>query len=176
MPPEAPQKKKNGCLIALAVIGVLGILTIGGCFLMGGLFVKGVSDAVEASNNETQSKITSLKNSTPSSLSPTGDLKEKFGIMSEYTDIQRENAEKEITGKIVQWTLEVYEVNKSGDYYRIQTAGSNVVATFISLYSQSDEESAHIESLKTGDTITVRGYIGGTTLRHIDIDPAILVK
>ncbi|MEJ6570101.1 MAG: hypothetical protein QNL80_14655 [Akkermansiaceae bacterium] len=176
MPPAAPQKKKNGCLIALAVIGVIGVLTIGGCVLMGGLFVKGVSDAVESSNKETQDKIASLKSASPSSLSPSGDLESQFGLMSEYTDIQRENAKKEITGKIVQWTLEVYEVSKSSDYYRIQTSGSNAVGTFISLYPQSDEESSYIESLKTGDTVTVKGYITGTTMRNVDIDPAILVK
>lgn len=176
MPPAAPQKKKNGCLIALAVIAVLGVLTIGGCVLMGGLFVKGVSDAVDASNKETQDKIASLKSASPSSLSPTGDLEAKFGVMSEYTDIQRDNAEKEITGKIVQWTLEVYEVSKQSDYYRIQTSGSNTVGTFVSLYPQSDDESSYIESLKTGDTVTVKGCITGTTIRNVDIDPAILVR
>lgn len=176
MPAAAPKKKKNGCLIALAVVGGLGVLTIGGCVLMGGLFVKGVSDAVDASNKETQEQIASLRSASPSSLSPTGDLKAKFGLLSENTDIQRENAEKEITGQIVQWTLEVYEVSKSSDYYRIQTSGSNAVGTFVSLYPQSDEESSYIESLKTGDTITVKGYITGTTMRNVDIDPAILVK
>jgi hypothetical protein len=176
MPPAAPQKKKNGCLIALAVVGVLGVLTIGGCVLMGGLFVKGVSDAVEASNKETQDKITSLKSASPSSLSPTGDLASKFGMMSDYTDIQRENAEQEITGKIVQWTLEVYEVSKQSEYYKIQTSGSNAVGTFVSIYPQSDDETSYIESLKTGDTVTVKGYITGTTMRNVDIDPAILVR
>ena len=176
IPPAAPQKKKNGCLIALAVVGVLGILIIGGCALMGGLFVKAVDDAIDASNKKTQEQIASLKSASPSSLSPTGDLMAKFKMFSEYTDIQRENAEKEIMGKIVQWTLEVYEVSKSSDYYRIQTSGSDAVGTFISLYPQSDDDSSYIESLKTGDTITIKGYISGTTLRNLDIDPAILVK
>jgi hypothetical protein len=176
MPPAAPQKKANGCLIALAVVGILGVLTIGGCVLMGGFIAKEVSDAIDESNKETKAKIASLPSASPSSLSPTGDLAAKFGMMSKNTDIQRENAEREITGEIVQWTLKVYEVSKSGDYYRIQTSSSDAVGTFVSVYPQSNEESSYIESLKTGDTLKVKGYITGTTMRNVDIDPAILVK
>jgi len=36
----------------------------------------------------------------------------KFGAMPENTDIQRENAEREIMGEIVQWKLKVQEVSK----------------------------------------------------------------
>ena len=86
-------------------------------------------------------------------------------------------------GKIVQWTLKVQEVSKWGAYYRIQTLGSDsVVGTFVSIYPQSNEESSYIESLKTGDTLEVKGYISGITMRDgdldpaVDIDPAILVK
>ena len=183
MAPTAPQKKTNGCLIALAVVGILAVLTIGGCFLMGGFIVKEVSDAIDESNKETQDKIASLPSASPSSLSPTGDLAAKFGAMPENTDIQRENAEREIMGEIVQWTLKVQEVSKWGAYYRIQTLGSDsVVGTFVSIYPQSNEESSYIESLKTGDTLEVKGYISGITMRDgdldpaVDIDPAILVK
>lgn len=143
---------------------------------MGGLLVKGVSDVVEASAKETQDQIAALHNASPSDLSPSGDLEAKFEIMSDYTDVQRDNTEKEITGKVVQWTLKVYEVRKSNDYYRITTSGPNQVGTFISLYPQSTDEFTYIESLKTGDRITVRGYITGVTMRNIDIEPAILVR
>jgi hypothetical protein len=42
---------------------------------------------------------------------------------SNYTDLQRETVESEITGKIVQWKLQVYEVSSTShqDVFRIQT-------------------------------------------------------
>ena len=98
--------------------------------------------------------------------------------MSKHTDIQRENKEKEITGKIVQWSLPVYEVNKPNDkYYRIQTSGSNHVGTFVKIYPRNNEEKQYIEELQTGNIISFKGkIIGTTTMRNIDIAPAILMK
>ena len=46
---------------------------------------------------------------------------------SKYTDLQREKKEKEIIGKIVQWKLPVYEVNKSDENYQIQVSGDEAI-------------------------------------------------
>lgn len=173
-----PEKRKmNGCLIALMVIGGIAVLSIGGCLMLGGLFVKGVGDAVAEGEVDTQAKIESLESASVSDLQPGGELAKKFGMMSDFTDIQRENAENEITGKIVEWTLTVYEVSKSDDAYRIQTSGDdNEVGTFVTLYPRNDEERQRIEGLMTDNRITIRGYIDGTMMRNIEIDPAILIK
>jgi len=168
--PVLQPKKKNGCLIAVLVVVALGTLTIGGCFL---LVVKGVSDK-EA---KAQAELESLISATPSSLRPDGKIKEQFQLFSDYTDVQRENAVAEFTGKIVEWQLTVYEVDRRDDRYRIQTSSGDNIGTFIDLYARSDEERSFIEALKTGDPITVRGILKGTTLfRSIEIEPAILVR
>ena len=175
LPNIAPQpvqqpKKKNGCLIALAVVGALGILTIGGCFFA-------VSSSAKKEKAKTQAELKSLGSATPSSLRPDGKIKEQFALFSDFTDVQRENAAAEFTGKIVEWQLSVYDVDRRGDIYRIQTSSGVNIGTFIDLHPRSDDERPFIEALKTGDTITVRGILKRVTLfRNIEIEPAILIR
>lgn len=116
------------------------------------------------------------------SLQPDGELAAIFDIGSDYTDLQRDNKEKEIKGKVVVWSLPVYEVNKSGSHYKIQTSsktglvgGKPFVGTFIELTAQGPEEEAFLANIKTGDIVTIKGKLtGDTTLRNIEIEPAIL--
>ena len=124
--------------------------------------------------------LAEMTTATPSSLSPTGELAGMFSLMSDHTDLQRDNKEKEITGKIVDWTLPVYEVQKKsddrGDQYRIQTSSGSSVGTFVNLWSRSESEKSRIESLKTGDLIRIKGRISGTLMRNISIDDAVLMN
>jgi hypothetical protein len=116
------------------------------------------------------------------SLQPDGELAAIFDIGSDYTDLQRDNKEKELKGKVVVWSLPVYEVNKSGSHYKIQTSsktglvgGQPLVGTFIELTAQGAEEEAFLANVKTGDVLTIKGKLtGDTTLRNIEIEPAIL--
>lgn len=169
------KQKKNSCLIIggilLGVIVLIIALIIGGC----GLLVKGVNDSLVEAEKEKQQQIKALYNASPSEVRPDGNLKELFELMSENTDIQRENAEARLTGKIVEWQLCVFEVTKKDGYYRIQTDDDVNVGTFIDLYPDSDEQKAKIESLITGDVIRVRGYISGVFMRNLEIAPAILL-
>lgn len=176
LPPQPAPKKRNGCLIALAVIGGLLVLGIGGCVVLSGLFVAGVSEVAKDEAAKSKARLEALATASPSGLRPDGELERLFTLGSEHTDIQRENKEKEITGKIVEWTLSVYEVSRSGDGYRVQTHGNNVVGTFTTIHPLSDSDRQKVEALKENDVITIRGYITGTSLRHIEIDPAILVR
>ena len=116
------------------------------------------------------------------SLQPDGELAAMFDIGSDYTDLQRDNKEKELKGKVVVWTLPVYEVSKSGSHYKIQTSsktglvgGQPFVGTFVKLTAQSPEEETFLANLKTGDMVTIKGrFSGDTTFRNIEIEPAIL--
>jgi RNA polymerase subunit RPABC4/transcription elongation factor Spt4 len=124
-------------------------------------------------------QLEQLAEAPVSDISPHGELAEIFAFGSKYTDIQRENKEKEITGKVIQWKLKVYEVKKSSeDIYIIQTASdSDTVGTLADISVRNAQEKSSIESLKTGDFVTVKGKIDGVSaLRHITIDPAVLVK
>ncbi len=129
-----------------------------------------------------ESPIDKLAKDTPSNLSPYGELAEMFNFGSKNTDLQRENKLKEITGKVVQWQLPVYEVKSSGNGYRIQTNTSvkignsnSPVGTFIKVTARNETEKRFIETIKTGDTVTFKGIIKDTTMRNIEIEPAILV-
>lgn len=150
---------------ALVVIGVL------------------VSPSEEEKAKELTATLGKMAEAQAAHISPTGELAATFKLDSKYTDIQREKAEKEITGKIIQWTLPVYEVNKRGNGYRVQTSGNDAimggtprVGAFITIYPRNDNDRTHIENLKTGDNITFKGEITGTSMRNIEIEPAILVS
>ncbi|PCI54490.1 MAG: hypothetical protein COB36_10005 [Alphaproteobacteria bacterium] len=125
-----------------------------------------------------QEELAALAQSEPSSLSPKGDLAETFNMLSENTDIQRDNLAERITGSTVQWNLPVYEVRKlSEGRYRVQSATTgSVVGTFINIYTRSPEEEAYVESLKLEDTISFKGKITGVRLRSVQIDPALLTN
>ncbi len=91
---------------------------------------------------------------SPEPLSPTGELANMFNLMSDNTDLQRENKFKEIKGKVVEWTLTVYEVAKDGDDYKVQTEPGDEVGTFVYITPRNSEDKAFIEALKTGSKIS----------------------
>ncbi len=164
--PHCGKKLKIGLflkiLLALVVIGFVSAIF-------------GPSDEEKA--EQLVSKLNSLADAKAASISPSGELAAAFNLMSDHTDIQRENLENEIKGQIVEWSLPVYEVRKSGEKkYRVQTSsGTNYVGTFLTLHARSPEEIAFIENIKTGDVIRFKGGITGTTMRNIDVAPALLM-
>ncbi|WP_200870547.1 hypothetical protein [Methylobacter tundripaludum] len=141
---------------------------------------------VIGSNNDKSPSIdplAQLEQEAPSDLNPQGELAAIFSFGGNNTDLQRENKLKEITGKVVQWQLPVYDIKKSGNGYRVQTQGtvggfmgSPVVGTFISITPRDDQEKQSIEAMKTGDTILFKGRIKDSTMRHLEISPAILAS
>ncbi|MDO9114976.1 MAG: lysozyme inhibitor LprI family protein [Polaromonas sp.] len=167
--PTGP-KKKTGLWIggALGVIAVLVILGTAG---------KGNGD-----KGDTADPLAELAAATPSNLQPTGELSEIFSLGSKNTDLQRENKLKEITGQIIEWRLPVYEVAKKGSVYRIQTGASlNIgqsrlgsVGTFVDITPRRDADRTTIEGLKTGDLLSFKGRIAGSSFRSLEIKPAVL--
>lgn len=157
--PHCGQKLKMG-LFPKMIIGFVGLIILAAVF-----------------SPSSEDKIAALQQASVANISPSGELQAAFSLMSDYTDIQRENLTKDLTGKTVVWELPVYEVDKRREgVYRIQTASSGVVGTFTTVYAQSEEQARYIESLKTDDLIKFKGTIQGTMLRNIDIDPAIIVQ
>jgi hypothetical protein len=131
----------------------------------------------EEKANSANAVLDHISTGIPSNHTSSGELDDIFSYNSDHTDLQRDNKEKEIKGSLVDWSLNVYEVSKRSDNkYRIQTSGRNQVGTFLSITTRPKEEVNYVESLKTKDVIHVRGLITGTTMRNINIEPAILVK
>ena len=165
MCPHCGKKLKSGFFVKL-LYGIIILVVIGMVF----------GPTAEEKAQKQQVAIDNIKHAEALSISPAGAMAEMFSLMSENTDIQRDNVEKELNGKIIQWRLTVYEVDKNSDgTYRVQTSDINKVGTFIQLHAQNGQEIAVIEGLKTGSTIVVKGKISGIFMRHIEIDPAILM-
>jgi len=170
--PHCGKKLKMGWFLK-GIIGIIALVII----------VVVMSPSEEKKAKELTATLDRIAESQAADISPTGELAAAFKLGSKYTDLQRDKIEKQITGKIVQWTLPVFEVNKRSAGYRVQTSGAQaimggapMVGAFITIYSRNENERSFIENLKTGELIKFKGEITGTTMRNIDIKPAILVS
>lgn len=169
--PPADRKKKG---LGLGVWLLIGVVAIAAALMLVG----------KSNNNSAKptDPLAELVGAAPSALRPEGELSEMFSFGSKNTDLQRENKLKEITGQVVEWTLPVYEVKRSGAAYKVQTStkvgifGDSLLGAFVYITPRSAEDQQVIESLKTGDVITFKGRIAGVSLRSLDIKPAILSK
>ena len=126
--------------------------------------------------------LAELEKAQPSALAPNGELAEIFALGSDHTDLQRENKFKEIQGSVIAWRLPVYEVSRSGEDYKIQTqselgigSAEALIGAFVYVTPRNNNDRQIIESLKTGDLVSIKGIIDDTTFRNLKIKPAILV-
>ena len=127
--------------------------------------------------------LQALNHAQISALEPSSELAELFNLGSQNTDLQRENKLNQIKGQVVQWRLPVYEVQRNGDGYKVQTQATvnlgelqqKLVGTFIYITPRNDADRKLIEALKTGDFIAFKGVIADVTMRNFEIKPAILV-
>jgi len=143
------------------------------------LFTFSIGKSVYQGYKEREAEVMAgktLPTTPPAQISPTGDLAAMFNLMSSNTDLQRENKFKEIKGKIVEWTLPVYEISKDGNNYRVQTEPGYAVGTFVFITPRDDQDKAIIEGLKTGSRISFKRVISDVTMRHLEIKPAILFQ
>ncbi|NOJ40331.1 hypothetical protein [Bradyrhizobium australiense] len=116
-----------------------------------------------------------LASENASDLAPTGELAEMFSFFSNSTQIQRDEKEREIKGKIVRWRLPVYNVSERHGYYVVQTKSRpGLVSTFCYVRLSDDAAKQYVLSLKENDLITCKGQIAGTSMRSIEIRPAVL--
>ena len=166
--PHCGKKLKMGLFLKL-LLGLIVIATLGAIF----------GPSKEEKSQQLSTTLENIANAQVANISASGELSELFSLGSKNTDIQRDNMAKEIKGKVVQWSLPVYEVKKRDEnIYRVQTKSeARNVGAFLTLYARSGDEASYIESLQTGSMITFRGKIDSVTMtRNIDIDPAILVS
>jgi hypothetical protein len=115
-----------------------------------------------------------LASAPVSGLAPTGDIAETFSFLSPATQIQQDEKERAIKGKIVQWRLPVYNISERNGFIVIQTKSRpGMVGTFCYVKA-SDAIKQRVLSLREDDLITCKGEIAGTTMRSIEIRPAVL--
>lgn len=159
--PSCGQKLKMGFMakLGIVIVGIIVVIVIG-----------------MPSSEDIAKKLAEVEAATPSNIEPGGSLASMFAFVSDSTDIQRENKEKEIVGDIVEWRLPVFEVKKMGDSglkYKIQTtANKNNVGTFVSITARDANEARKIEALSADDMINIKGEITGIFMRNMTIEHA----
>jgi RNA polymerase subunit RPABC4/transcription elongation factor Spt4 len=163
--PHCGKKLKMGMFLKL-IIGIVVIVVVV-------IVAQPSSEDAAKSLSET---LDSIESETSVNLD-TAKLAEMWRYGSKNTDLQREDSEKAIKGKVVEWSVKVHEVNRSCEdtCFRIQTSGSdNMPGTFSILYPKNDAEKTKITNLTTGSMIKIKGRITGTSMRNIDIKYARL--
>jgi hypothetical protein len=81
-----------------------------------------------------------------------------------------------ITGKIVQWELEVFVVTRSSDYYKIVTTPTfDAPGTLLTLYPQNNQQTIYLDNIRPGNKIKIKGKISGTQQGRIKINPAVII-
>ena len=145
--------------------------------ILGSYFTLLVGSGGESSE-ERSKKINELKSAQADNLD-LADLAKIFKMGSKVTDLQREAKEKEITGKVIEGSFKVYDVTASGeDCFKIQASQtSSAPGAFIKACNgDADGVGSLAASLTEGDVIRVKGVITGTTMRNLDINPALISK
>ena len=163
--PHCGKKLKMGMFLKL-IIGIVVIVVV----------VLVAQPSSEDAQKTLNNKLDEITNATPANLD-TKDLSEMFSMMGKSTKLQKDNKEEEIKGKIIEWTVKVFNVTKREGYYRIQTSSTdNMPGTFVNLYPRDDKQKSIIEGSTGGDLIKIKGIITDTTMGNIDITPAVLLK
>jgi hypothetical protein len=153
------------------VVTVVGIPVVGIVFYIALASFTGLKGPPAASNRGDVAVL------SPSRLAPSGELARIFTFFSDYTDMQRDERERELKGIVVQWKLPVYNVSSGpSPFYLVQTPSEdNLVGTFCYVKPRNDDERKFLTTLKTGDYFTCKGIIDSVSMRNIVIKPAIVV-
>jgi hypothetical protein len=106
----------------------------------------------------------------------TAELAALFNDRKMQTSQQAQRKAKEITGKIVQWELEVFVVTKSADCYQVLTKPTkSVPGTLLTLFPRNSQQESYLDSIKPGFTIQIKGKIAGFQQGRIKINPACML-
>lgn len=128
--------------------------------------------------------LADLEAAKPVTVTPE-QLAETFALGSKSTDLQRELLEKEVSGQVVEWDLQLYEVSLEGDIYTVSTQPVpvedtdtvNLIRIIAVVRARNAEEAAYLRAVKTGDPIRLRGRVTGIALRTaVVLEPAVVVS
>ena len=155
-----------------------GVVVVVGVPVIGLVFYLALASFTDLKGAPTASNRGDVAGLSPSGFAPSGELARIFTLFSEYTDLQRDQKERELKGIVVQWRLPVYNVSSGpSPFYRVQTSSEkNLVGTFCYVKPRDDDERKFLTTLKTGDYFTCKGTISAVSMRNIVISPAIVVR
>ena len=154
-----------------------GIVVVVGVPVVGIVFKLALSSFTNSAPPSGSANQIDVKQLTPSSLMPDGELARMYNVFSDSTALQRDEKERQLKGVVVQWRLPVYDVSDGpSPYFRVQTSSGNAtVGTFCYVIPQNEEERRFLALLKSGDYITCKGVIKGISMLSIEIKPAAVV-
>jgi len=158
--PHCGKKVQSGTLLML-IIGL-------GCLAMVAAFALPV--------NKGQSEDMKIISEAAVDQVNAAELATVLGSKNSQNDPAARNKVKEITGKIVQWDLEVFVSTKTAGYYQMVTKPTaGVPGTLLKVYPQDNQQKNYLESIKPGNTIKIKGKISGFQQGRIKIDPAVII-
>ena len=106
----------------------------------------------------------------------TAELATLFNDRKMQTSQRAQVKAQEITGKIVQWDLEVFVVTKSIDCYQVLTQPTKTVpGTLLTVFPRNGQQQRYLDSIKPGFTIKIKGKIAGFQQGRIKINPAYML-
>lgn len=123
----------------------------------------------------THQEATATLDGQPSSVRPPTDLADALSFFSSLTDVKKNEIKDSYRGKLVQWTLPVWDVSKRDEKYVIQTSDDAPIAIFCHVVPDSKTVEARIRALNAGDSITCKGTVSGYTLGNVNIAPAMVL-
>ena len=153
------------------------------CTLAGTLTACGGNDEPPAQAQEPAFTLADLEAAKPVAVTPE-QVAETFALGSKSTDLQRKLLEKEVSGQVVEWDLQLYEVQLEGDIYTVSSnpipiandGGINLIRIVAEVRARTPEEHAFLRAVKTGDPIRLRGRVTAIALRTaVVLDPAVVV-
>lgn len=158
--PHCGKKVQSGKLLML-IIGI-------GCLALAAAF------AIPISKN--QSDDVKMIAVAPVDQVDTAELAALFNDHKVQMSHQAQQKAKEITGKIVQWELEVFVVTKSVNCYQVVTKPTTTVpGTLSTVYPRNSQQQSYLDSIKPGISIQIKGKISGIQQGRIKINPAFIL-
>lgn len=117
-----------------------------------------------------------VQDRAPDSTSPPSDLVDALSFFTSLTEVQVDEIKDRYRGAVVQWTLPVWDVSKSGKEYVIQTSSDAPVSIFCRVTPTDDGQEDRIKRLRAGERITCKGEIKGFSFKSANVSPAVLVE
>jgi hypothetical protein len=98
-----------------------------------------------------------------------------FMNKSSQNNSRAQNKAKEITGKIIQWDVEVFVCTPSAGYYQMVTkATASAPGTLVKIYPWNHQQKTYLENIKPGSRIKIKGK-SGIQQGRLKIDPALMI-
>lgn len=125
-----------------------------------------------------------LIDSTPRSDILLPNLAEAFALGTRATDVQRDQLEKNLVGRTVEWDLPVYDVGFADGRFDVTSQmipTSNraeavpLLRVMVFVVPQGEADQALLMKVKTDDVIRVRGIVQEIRARAVVVVPGVVV-